>query len=58
MGNGENGFLHAVVSPVETGLNFGPESATVQPLLMEEQIAPAKIPIPLLATKENALMVK
>jgi hypothetical protein len=58
MDDGGIGVLLVVVPPVEKGLNFGPDSATVQPLLMEDKIAPEKVPIPLLATQENAVIVK
>jgi hypothetical protein len=36
MDNGGIGVLLAVVSPVETGLSFGPDNATVQLLLTED----------------------
>jgi hypothetical protein len=58
MDNGGTGVLLAAVSPVKKELSFGPDSATVQPLLMEDLIALEKIPIPQLATKENVLIVK
>jgi hypothetical protein len=58
MGNGGTGVLLAAVSPVKKELSFGPDSATVQPLLMEDLIALEKIPIPLLATMGDAVMVK
>jgi hypothetical protein len=60
MDDGGIGVLLVVVPPVEKGLNFGPDSATVQPLLMEDLIALEKIPIPipLLATMGDAVIVK
>jgi hypothetical protein len=57
MDNGESGCLAAVVSPVERGLSVGPDSATVQLLLMEEKFALEKILKPLLATKGHVQLV-
>jgi hypothetical protein len=56
MANGGIGLLVVVVPPVEKRLNFGPDSATAQLRLMEEQIALEKIQILLLAAMRNVMV--